>query len=75
MQLTANSLTGYWGSACKRMGLELLKEGLVHFLATDAHDAKERAPVLSSALKAAARVIGEDEAMKLVRDNPGALFD
>lgn len=75
MQMTANSLTGYWGSAPMRMGLQLLKEGLVHFLATDAHDAKGRAPLLSSALKAAARVVGKKGATKLVLDNAKALLD
>jgi protein-tyrosine phosphatase len=70
VQVTASSLTGYWGGRAKQMALRLIKNGLAHFLASDAHNATTRAVGVSAGLWAAARVIGEAEAMKLVWDNP-----
>ena len=74
VQITAGSLLGQFGeksSACARY---LLKKGVVHFLATDAHDPDYRQPILSKGLKAAAKVIGKKEASKLVEDNPAAIL-
>jgi protein-tyrosine phosphatase len=47
-----------------------LKKGLAHFIASDAHWAGERPPVLSPGLAVASEIIGEEEARKLVFDNP-----
>jgi protein-tyrosine phosphatase len=47
----------------------------VHLLATDAHWADERPPVLSAGRRAAASVVGEDAARKLVEDNPRAIIE
>jgi protein-tyrosine phosphatase len=75
VQVTANSLTGYWGSTAKLVGMRLIKEGLAHLLASDTHDTKRRTPILSAGLKAAARVVGETEARKLVWENAKRLVD
>jgi len=44
----------------------MLDEGLVHLLATDAHDVKRRIPNLSRARDAAAHRVGDAEAEHLV---------
>jgi protein-tyrosine phosphatase len=42
----------------------------VHFLATDAHRADRRPPILSKGRDAAAHLVGEEMARRLVYDNP-----
>ena len=49
--------------------------GLVHLLATDAHDARARPPRLDEGRDAAARRVGEEEARRLVLDRPRAIVD
>ncbi len=45
MSLTAGSLVGRFGGEVRRYALELAREGLVHNVTSDAHDAERRAPV------------------------------
>lgn len=52
----------------------LLEHGLVHFLASDAHNLVQRPPSLRSGVEVAASVIGADAALRLVTDNPRALL-
>jgi protein-tyrosine phosphatase len=51
----------------------LLKRDAVNVLATDAHDTKNRPPVLSTARNAAAEICGEEVARALVDGNPRAI--
>ena len=48
--VTAASLTGQFGSAPKRFAQEMFARGLVHNLASDAHDAHHRGPALRPTL-------------------------
>lgn len=72
-QITANSLTGFWGKASQKMCEEMLRNKMVHFIASDAHGVKSRTPVLSAARDAAAKIIGSAAAGKLVDANPAAV--
>jgi len=74
VQVTANSLTGFWGKSAQRYTEALLKEDLVHIIASDAHDLKRRTPILSGAREAVARIVGAAAAQRLVKENPGALL-
>lgn len=74
VQITANSLTGFWGSTAKKVSEWLLKKYVVHVLASDAHDPEHRVPVLSQARDAAASLVGAELATMLVSDNPGAII-
>jgi len=51
--ITAGSLAGRFGSAPQRFGLSLLREGLAHNVASDAHDAVQRAPGMASEIEQA----------------------
>ena len=51
--VTAGSLVGQFGGGVKRFTHELFARGLVHNLASDAHDAEFRSPALRPALDAA----------------------
>jgi protein-tyrosine phosphatase len=73
MQITANSITGFWGKTAQTMCENMLRAGMVHFIASDAHGVRSRNPRLSAARDAAARIIGREAAEKLVTGNPGAV--
>jgi protein-tyrosine phosphatase len=74
VQVTAGSLTGDFGTDARNCALYLLKKRQVHFLATDAHSATHRRPVLSAAVKEAAALIGSQAALDLVTINPAAVI-
>jgi len=71
-QLTAASLCGIFGSKTKKFAQELLTNGLIHCIASDAHSDSERGrnPILSKALKEASKIIGHQAALNLVHSNP-----
>ena len=49
---------------------KLLREEMVHFLATDAHDMMGRAPEMSKAVSYVSKHFGEDYCNRIVADNP-----
>ena len=67
MQVTAASLTGVFGQRAKYWGERFLGEGHTHILATDAHSNGRRSPVMSRAREIAERMLGAEEAQRLVR--------
>jgi protein-tyrosine phosphatase len=73
-QITANSLTGYWGKAKQKLCEEMLRKNMVHFIASDAHSVRNRPPTLSAARDAAAKIVGAEAADKLVKANPEAVL-
>ena len=73
VQLTACAVTGFWGPVARRVGMWLLEHNAVHVLATDAHDDKNRPPILSEARNAVSKRFGPDVAHALVLDNPAAI--
>jgi protein-tyrosine phosphatase len=75
VQITADSLSGFFGAdiaACARF---LLKRGVVDLIASDAHSSTYRRPILSEAVRIAAKMIGKSEAVKLVTDNPDEIIN
>jgi protein-tyrosine phosphatase len=75
VQITANSLTGFWGKPSQKLCVSMLKRNMVHFIASDAHGLKNRPPILSAARDAAAKIIGLEAVAKLVSANPEALLN
>ena len=73
IQVTASSLTGFWGERPEIISRWLLERSAVHILASDAHDDKNRVPILSEARAAAEKVAGAEYASALVEENPGAI--
>lgn len=74
IQITANSLTGFWGEHARRSARALLDRNAVHVLASDAHENRRRVPILSAARNAVALWHGEALARALVEDNPRAII-
>jgi protein-tyrosine phosphatase len=73
VQVTASALTGAWGEGVWRAAKWLFDREAVHVLATDAHDAQHRAPLLSAAREAAEELSRAQVAKALVDDNPRAI--
>jgi len=73
MQITAGSLMGTFGKPCQEMSEWMLKRGLVHFIATDAHGPRSRRPLIRRAHAYAAELVGEETANALCCDNPAAV--
>jgi protein-tyrosine phosphatase len=74
--ITSGSLLGRFGSTVRQFTLDLIERGLVHNLASDAHDTTRRPPVLTEAIAA-----GDDELPGLAEhgawltvDVPGAIL-
>jgi protein-tyrosine phosphatase len=74
-QVTAMSLTGGFGPDSKRLAEQLLSKGFVHIIASDAHSTDGRPPVLSLAVSAAAKILGEEEALRMVTEYPQAVLE
>ena len=75
MQVTAGSLTGRFGRSASYWAERMLKDGLVHLLATDAHAPVRRPPLLAEGRAAAEKMVGHDEALRLVVERPQAVID
>jgi len=74
-QVTAMSLTGELGPKIRQLAERLLTNRLIHFIASDAHSINGRPPILSEAVRVAGRIIGEEEAQKMVTEYPQAILE
>lgn len=74
VQITAGSLCGDFGNRTKAAALHLLRSGLVHLVASDAHAMKWRPPSMRRAHEFLARDFGAAEADRLCIANPRAVF-
>jgi protein-tyrosine phosphatase len=72
-QVTAMSVTGDFGRRAQADSHALLDAGLVHFLASDAHNTRRRPPGLRRAYDLIAARWGEEAARRLAADNPQAV--
>lgn len=73
-QITASSLVGMQGRTAQRAAETLLKMGLVHCIASDAHGLHKRPPALLEGLRRAARLIGPARTRQLSTDWPNAII-
>ena len=69
-QVTAMSVTGEFGTKVRKCARMLLKHNLAHIIASDAHSADYRPPILSDAVKVVSRLLGEERAMEMVTTVP-----
>lgn len=75
VQITAMSVTGEVGEVVQSYARYLLKQGLAHIIATDAHSTEQRKPLLSGAVEVASDIIGKDAALRMVTDIPRAIIE
>ena len=70
IQINASSLMGEVGYPIKKFCKSLMKDGLVSFIATDAHDEKKRTPKLKDCIKYVSKKYGEPVATRIFLINP-----
>lgn len=74
LQITAQSLIGEFGRRAQEFCELLLRRGLVHFVASDAHDCQRRPPRLDLAHAWLAENCGSEAADGLCAENPRAVL-
>ena len=74
-QVNAASLTGETGFALKSRSRKLLKNGLVEFVATDAHNEGERSPRLGRCAEWLEKRLGREEMERLLIRSPEAVLE
>ena len=74
-QLTGGALTGAFGPTARQIALQWIAEGLIHFVASDAHNNAMRPPQLRSAYELVAEQFAEEKARFLFVENPAAAFE
>ena len=70
LQLTAGSLTGDFGTSAQKLAHMLMDDGSVRVVASDAHNASSRPPVLSKARAYIGKRWGADVANDVMLRNP-----
>lgn len=75
MQLTSGSITGRFGKRPQYWSERMLDEGLVHIIASDGHNLRNRSPLMSQARDAVAARLGEKAATDMVLTRPQAVLD
>src|SRR5262249_37558921 len=75
VQVTAQSLTGKFGSRSQEYCIGLLDRGIVHFVASDAHDPEHRPPWMREAHAWLAKRYNSAFADVLCVTNPKAAID
>jgi protein-tyrosine phosphatase len=66
LQITAGSLTGFWGKEPQLLARKILQLSCRRFLGSDGHCNKKRKPVLAKAKKIIGKLTGNEIALKMV---------
>jgi protein-tyrosine phosphatase len=74
-QVDAGSITGQFGKSVQKAARVMLEHGLIHFIASDCHNTRNRLPGMSAAVRAVAEIIGDEYAMLMAEDNPAAVIE
>jgi len=73
-QVTAGSLEGTFGFHIRRVAETLVKRQLVQIIASDAHSAHDRPPLLGNAVQRAAQLVGDEAAHAMATTVPEAIL-
>jgi protein-tyrosine phosphatase len=73
-QVTSQSITGGFGRKTQKAAESFMRHGLVHLIASDAHNAKTRPPRLAEAVEMAGRIVGPARAEAMVTTVPAAIL-
>lgn len=74
-QLTASSLIGMQGNTIRRCAETLLKKGLIHCIASDAHGLSRRPPGVVQGLQRAADLVGQARVYQMIETQPAAIVN
>ena len=75
VQITAGSLEGRFGRRAESSARQLVKQNLVHIVASDAHDLESRPPILSAAYERVKKQFSEELARAFFLENPQAVLN
>ncbi len=75
LQITAASLIGAFGASCQEIAELAVEEGLIHFIASDAHDTKHRPFGMRDAYDTICDMAGEQLADLVCSENPARVFE
>lgn len=70
MQITGGAITGTFGRRARHWSEKMLRDGMVHIVASDGHDPERRPPILKPAFEALSELVGAEEAENLVKVRP-----
>ncbi len=74
VQMNSSSITGIHGDIVKKTALTFLRHNLVHFVASDAHSAGRRSPLLSPSRSIVEEMLGTEWANDLYYNNPNKVI-
>jgi protein-tyrosine phosphatase len=74
-QVTGGTLTGVFGPVAQKMATDWIRKGLIHFVASDAHNTRARPLRLQPAYDVILDQFGEEKARALFHENPLAAFE
>lgn len=74
-QVTGGSLTGVFGPVAQKNSLDWIRGGLIHFVASDAHNTRGRPLRLQPAYDVIVDQFSQEKARALFLENPLAAFD
>jgi protein-tyrosine phosphatase len=72
-QADTGSFTGQFGKKAQSAARVMLESGLLHIVASDCHNTRNRLPGLSKAVGVISRLVGEEYARAMSTDNPAAV--
>ncbi len=75
LQVTGQSLLGFFGPEVRKFAERLVEKGWVHFLASDAHDTQRRTPRLDQTWKHVEEKYGAEYAEALLKTHPQAVIE
>ena len=75
MQVTAGSVLGTFGAKSQALSEWMFANGLVHFLATDAHSSTARRPLMRRAFDRVIELTDSQTAIAVCCDHPGAVAE
>lgn len=74
-QMNGGSLLGNAGWNTKRFSKSMVKQGLIHFVASDAHDTAGRSPAFTKVSEWIGRKYGEEETSDYLYENPKKILE
>jgi len=75
IQLVAGSLIGMQGNTARRTAEDLLKKGLIHCIASDAHCLSMRPPGVSRGIQRAIQLLGQVHVYHMIETWPAAILN
>ena len=74
-QADTGSFTGQFGKKVQEVVAIMLDNGLLHVIASDCHNTRNRLPGMSAAVAAIGEIVGDEYAAAMAQDNPAAIVE